>query len=118
MLGWWAITATALADQCAWIPDTTAAAAVRFLTPGSPYALFCEPCGDKAPVVRTVAAAPVVAATSDPALVEVSVDGQPLDLAYVFVPLKPGAPSWRNLSRLARCPATGVSKAIPARAAQ
>jgi hypothetical protein len=116
MLGWWLLSAAteARADQCAWIEPEIAQASVKYLTPGATYALLCEPCGDKAPVAKVVGSAPTVASTSSPPLVEVSVDGQPIDLAYVFVRAKPGDASLTNLAKLAKCPTTGVSKSIPA----
>ena len=38
---------------------------------------------------------------------EVSVDGQPIDLAYTYVHA-PGDDGWTNLAKLVGCPASGV----------
>lgn len=103
----------AFADQCAYLDAATAERAVKLLTPGMSWVPWCEPCGEAAPgparTVREVEAKPV----PDSPYVEVSVDGQPVDLAYVFVQDRAPKPTYRNLAVLAKCPVQGVSKSIP-----
>jgi hypothetical protein len=105
--------ATALADQCAWIPKDTAERAVKYLAPGATWVAYCEPCSDPAAVPHTVTRGATIGPTSAPDLVEVSVDGEPIDLAYVFERAKDGDTVLTNLSKLAKCPSDGVSKTIP-----
>lgn len=101
----------ARADQCAWIERPVAVAAQRFLAPGTPWAALCEPCGEREPVGHVVGTTSI-APTPTPGLVELSIDGQPVDLAYVFVRATPADARLTNLAKLARCPASGVSATI------
>ncbi|MEQ1502572.1 MAG: hypothetical protein ABMB14_10090 [Myxococcota bacterium] len=103
----------ASADQCAWIPKATAEAAVKYLDRGATWASYCEPCDDPAPAVHTAGAPAQIRATSAPDLWEVVVDGQPIDLAYVYVVRKPTDTKLGNLAFLVDCPTTGVGKTIP-----
>jgi hypothetical protein len=113
MLGWWLAIAAARADQCAAIPQATAGQAVKYLAPGAKWASFCEPCGDRAPEVHTITRSAAIVPTSTPALVQIRIDGQSVDLAYVFVKARPADPVWTNVAKLAKCPTTGVSRTIP-----
>lgn len=106
------LVSAAWADQCAWIDASTAASAVRHLPEGALWVAWCEPCGDPAPVAHVVGQTRT-APTSSPQLVEVSIDGSPIDLAYVFVRATPDATRLTNLAKLAACPASGVSATIP-----
>lgn len=106
------VSTEARADQCAWIPKATADAAAKYLQPGSVWASYCEPCGDTKPVYKTVSAAPTVRETSSAGLFEVTVDGQSIDLAYVFVARKQGDTKLGNLAMTVGCPSQGVSKSI------
>lgn len=103
----------AFADQCAYLDAAAAERAVAVLKPGLSWITWCEPCGEATPgtarTIGEVKATPV----PDSTYVEVSIDGAPIDLAYVFVQDRPGKPAYRNLASLAKCPAQGVSRSIP-----
>lgn len=106
----WAM-ATARADQCAWISEANARAALEHLRPGAEWLSFCEPCGDKEPVLGVVHAATSAQVDGGGAR-EVSVDGSPIDLAYTYVhtPNDPGG--FTNLAKLVGCPASGVTRRV------
>jgi hypothetical protein len=104
---------SARADQCAWVPEATAERAVTYLAPGQPWAAYCEPCGDAKPTLNMVERKAEIRRTSAPDLWEVVIDGQPVDLAYVFVVRRPTDTKLGNLAFLAECETTGVSKTIP-----
>ncbi|MBC7973608.1 MAG: hypothetical protein H7138_01390, partial [Myxococcales bacterium] len=110
-LGLVALTAApARADQCQWLEDPAVATrAMRELASHPEVISYCEPCGDAAP------GAPYsVASTSirrvDPSAVTLVVDGQEVDLAYLYV--KTGERQYRNLAALAGCPTSDVSPSL------
>ncbi len=100
---------TARADQCAWIDEDAATNARAILTSSPTFIEHCEPCGDRAPGAPQVAKHVEIRSVGDD-YKEVSVNGRPIDLAYVFV--KMDAAHYRNLAALAGCPATGVSTSL------
>ena len=111
MLGLQLLTMAAQADQCAWVSHETAQAASAYFDPGVVWADYCQTCGDKRPTMHTV--------KDDAAIVEqnnnkfqLRIDGQLVDLAYVYVQVRPAAPRMMNLAKLVQCPATGVDKFI------
>jgi hypothetical protein len=96
----------ARADQCQWLDDPSIARrAIRELGSHSEFVEFCEPCGDTAPG-EPRRANQVVMRTLDGHR-EVAIDGETVDLAYVYV--KMSGHLYRNLAMLAGCAATGVS---------
>ena len=103
----------ARADQCAWVDKAVADAAAKYLTPKTDWAQLCEPCGEKQPVYRKVQSAAVVRATSSGGYYEVVIDGEAVDLAYVFTVRSAEDKKLGNLAALVGCPTTGVSKTIP-----
>jgi hypothetical protein len=106
------LASAALADQCAWVDEQTASAARRFLPVGAVWVGLCEPCDERTPQVHVVGETRV-GPTSSPRLYEVTIDGRPVDLAYVYVRATPDAKVLTNLARLVRCPTTGVSDTQP-----
>ncbi len=100
---------TARADQCQWVTDAQAQKAQAILTRAPKYIEFCEPCGDAAPGIPQRAQS-VNIATPEADYRELSVNGNPIDLAYVFV--KTSDTQYQNLALLAGCPATGVSPSL------
>ena len=104
---WLAVPASA--DQCAWVSKANADAALEHLAPGAEWLSFCEPCGDTKPALKRVGRA--TAAPAGGRFFEVSIDGQPVDLAYTFVHTT-GDTGFTNLAKLVDCPATGVSRRI------
>ena len=102
---------TARADQCAWIDEAAALKAQSIVKRSSQFIEFCEPCGDKAPGAPQLAKTVEVNAAGDQ-YQEVSINGKPIDLAYVFVNTSGRDARFENLAKLAGCPATGVSASL------
>jgi hypothetical protein len=103
------VTGTARADQCAWVDRLVANEANVLLERSPKYIEFCEPCGDKAPGIPQLAKE-VEVTTPEGGYREISINGRPIDLAYVYV--KTDATHYRNLGLLAGCDATGVSPSL------
>src|SRR5262245_53493774 len=97
------------ADQCQWVEPDQAAKAVAILKRSPKLIDYCEPCDDQAPGVPRVATH-VSVADQDNGYQEVSIDGKPIDLAYIYV--KTSDARYENLASLAGCPATGVSPSL------
>lgn len=98
------------ADQAAWITKKQAEAASVILSKAGTLRHYCEPCGDggyRTEKIRTVTSA----ATGTGEYYEVSVNGEPVDLAYVYV-LKAGR--WTNLAMLLKIEVSDVSRVMPA----
>ena len=85
----------AKADQAAWIAKDRADAAVVVLSKQKEIRIYCKPCGDTGFKQKAVTA--VTMEKQSDTDWEVSVDGEGIDLAYVYVNIK-GA--WVNLARL------------------
>lgn len=105
------MVATARADQCAWIEERQARAALEHLREGAQWAELCEPCGETVAKVHKVGKA--TASQVDGSYWEVRVDGQGVDLAYTYVHVG-GDTGYTNLASLVGCPASGVTRRIPA----
>jgi hypothetical protein len=102
-------TGTARADQCAWIDGAVARKAQTLLTSAPKFIEFCEPCGDKAPgIPQRVQGVDIHPADGE--LSELTLNGKPIDLAYIFI--KTDDTHYKNLAALAGCPATGVSPSL------
>jgi hypothetical protein len=98
----------AFADQCAWVTEPQANGARARLKPGIEVLYLCELCDGDRPrtdVVRTVELL-----HPQPGSVELVVNDEPIDLAYVFV--KRSGNTWDNLARLAECETSGVSSEL------
>lgn len=111
MLGLQLLTAAALADPCARVSRETAERASRLFHPGVVWAEYCEACGDRRPTQHRVKE---VAAIVDQGRDEfqLRVDGALVDLAYVYVQLRPGAPRLFNVANQVGCPTNGVRRTI------
>jgi hypothetical protein len=102
-------TQSARADQCAWNEAAHAAKAEEILAKHPKVIAYCEPCGDKAPGEPAVAR-DVTVTTPQGNYREVSINGQPVDLAYTFVQVS--GTTYKNLAKLVGCPASGVSPSL------
>jgi hypothetical protein len=102
-------TQNARADQCAWNDEAHAAKAEAILAKHPKVIAYCEPCGDKAPGEPFIAR-DVTVATPQDAYREVSINGQPVDLAYTFVQVS--STKYKNLAKMVGCPASGVSSSL------
>jgi hypothetical protein len=107
LLGLSLASEVAHADQCAWVTEPVANGARARLRPGTEILHLCEPCGDvaRSETVRTVEITKPQADSW-----ELVVNGEPVDLAYVFV--KRAGNTWDNLARLAECETSGVSSEV------
>jgi hypothetical protein len=110
-----ATASTASADQCAYITKDQAATAARIVRDLNKYvvAYFCKPCGDKETkkdAVKTIEVKRVDSQYLDGEYYELQINGEGVDLAYTYVPLR--GDSFRNLAMAARCPAQDVPEFI------
>lgn len=112
MLGLQLLTMAAHADQCAWVSQEKAKAAAKYFDVGTVWAEYCESCGDKRPTVHTVTEQ-VLVVQPEHDQYQLRLDGKLVDLAYVYVQLRRGAPRMSNVAKLAQCPTQGVAKSIP-----
>jgi hypothetical protein len=103
----------ARADQCAWVDEQVAARAVKEIERAGRVVELCEPCGDSVPrtpeAVASVTSHKVDAPRDWGGFEEVFVNGEPVDLAYVYVEVKGRL---HNLAKLVGCPAWGVSPSL------
>jgi hypothetical protein len=97
----------ARADQCAWVSEEQAQAAAKILRAASRASDWCEPCGEHSPKPPRPVTSVEVRPAGDGQFREVVVNGEAVDLAYVFVERSTG--SFENLAKVAGCPAEGVS---------
>jgi hypothetical protein len=103
------------ADQCQWLDDPAIATRAARELAGHPEIIaFCEPCGDLAPGAPHTARSVVTQPLRDRA-VSLVVDGDSVDLAYLYV--KTSAHQYRNLAALAGCPTRDVSPSLRVEAA-
>lgn len=90
------LSLTAFADQAAYVTKSQAEKAAAFLKSQKQIRHYCAPCddkGDKIEDVKEVSAAP--AGYQD--FWEVKVNGDGIDLAYVYFQTKDG--KWKNLAK-------------------
>lgn len=101
------LPAVALADQCAWIPQSQAKEAKGVLT-GKRVLEWCEPCDEARPksAAKAVKVTRVDVRRTEGKLYELSVNGEAVDLAYLYVEVEPGR--WRNVAKVVGCRTTGV----------
>jgi len=103
-------TSNLFADQCAWNDSAVADKAVKLLKQKSSVVHWCELCSDDKPVKEKIKV--VISNTVENGKYhEISINGKPVDLAYVFIPsAKKGY--YNNLGKLSNCGASGVSREI------
>lgn len=102
-----ALPTTALADQCQWVSEDVARAAIKVLADQQQVVDFCEPCGADAPSEPREITSLGFAPASDAKFYEVSVNGAAVDLAYLYA-------GGKNVAKAASCETTGVSPELPA----
>lgn len=101
------------ADQAAWITKEQAERGAALIRASGEIRHFCAPCGDNFYRVETVSSVEAVKADgSNPAdaYFEVLVNGNSVDLAYVYV-ISDG--KWLNAAMYLNIPVEGVSKFLP-----
>ncbi|MFM2163504.1 MAG: hypothetical protein RLZZ383_3016 [Pseudomonadota bacterium] len=106
------LSAPARADQCAWNPSRRLAiAAARQLAATHHIQHFCAPCGDAVGVVAPVERVTTrVERASGRRYHVVVVNGEDVDLAYVYLPETPT--TWRNVGLAVGCGASDVPAVI------
>ena len=113
VLGAWMLVllaaGAAVADQQAWVARSDAEVAAAMIPVNGLIRHYCAPCGDtswKEEVVRSVE----IASTSVGNYWEVLVNGDGIDLAYVYVETDGG---WRNLAIMLNLEVSDVPKQLP-----
>lgn len=100
-------TLTAFADQAAYVTKNEAERAVALLKEKTQIKHYCEPCDDKSirtEEIETLEAVP----TGYQETWEVKVNGEGIDLAYVYFQDKKG--KWKNVAKELKIDVDGVPK--------
>mgnify|MGYP006104981935 CR=1 FL=1 len=100
------------ADQAAWVTKREASKASNFVKIGENIYFFCEPCGDKKPVLKIIKSKQVKS-VGEKRFYELKINGKGVDLAYVFVKVKN---EYKNLAKLIGIPVEGVSETLALKA--
>lgn len=100
-------TSVAAADQCAFNARPVAERALALVKPGSTVLQFCEPCGDVLSKMQPVV---VKTISIDTRHHQVIVNGDDVDLAYLFVKTSPT--KFENVGIATQCGARYVSATI------
>jgi hypothetical protein len=98
----------AFADQAAWVTKKQADAALAVLSGQKEVRMLCEPCGET--VAKPEAVNSAALNKVDGENWEVLLNGEGIDLAYVFVRIKG---TWVNLARVLDIPVVDVSLMLP-----
>jgi hypothetical protein len=104
-------TATAFADQAAYITKAQAEKAAAFLKDKKQIRHYCAPCDDKGDKVEDISTVEAVAVTDSKPHWEVKVNGKGIDLAYVYFQDKKG--KWKNLAKEMKVKVDNVPKSLP-----
>ena len=103
----------ASADQCAWINKEQAREAVHYAEKGIRFVDLCEPCGDQLEKVSiSTISTSSSKQTSDGVHQEIVINGEPKDIAYVYIETVAGSGEFENLAEIAKCKTADVSKKI------
>jgi len=102
---------TALADQAAYIAQAQAQKAAAFLKDKKQIRHYCAPCDDKGDKVEDISTVEAVEVKDSKPYWEVKVNGQGIDLAYVYVQNKKG--KWKNLAKEMKVKVEDVPKTLP-----
>lgn len=106
-------SASARADQCAFLTRDQADMAINGIVASSRVALdYCEPCGERAPGRPYRVTDVRIREAGYQNYWEILVNHVPVDLAYFY--LKTGRFSWTNVATLLGCEAQGVSTTLVA----
>lgn len=80
---------TAMADQCSYVSQAEAERASLLLQKGAVVAEYCELCGDSSAAVSVVKFVSLTKVANGK-YTQVSVNGQAVDLAYLYLQVAPG----------------------------
>lgn len=103
---------TVFADQAAWITKAQAEKAAAFLKKHKEIRHYCAPCDDKGDRVEEIVNVEAVKIEGQENYWEVQVNGQGIDLAYVYFKAKKG--KWKNLAKEVNLKVHDVPKKLPA----
>lgn len=101
------------ADQCVVISKDQASIALKYLKEGITIYEFCPPCGDNFPKPVIIRNVQILKWQNSPTDVQISVNHEDIDLAYVYVP--DGRGNYINLAMLTNCPVSDVPRYLPQR---
>jgi hypothetical protein len=104
-------SASAFADQCAYISGTMAKRADLLLQNNAEVATLCEPCGETKDMAKVAVVRKANKASADyQKYQKVVVNGKEVDLAYTFLKVAPN--KYVNVAKAIGCPAEGVSETL------
>jgi hypothetical protein len=101
-----------MADQAAYITKEQAQKAAAFLKDKKQIRHYCAPCDDKGDKVEDISTVEAVAVESSKPHWEVKVNGEGIDLAYVYYQEKEGG-EWKNLAKKIKVKVHDVPKTLP-----
>jgi hypothetical protein len=101
----------AFADQAAYITQKQAEKAAAFLKDKPEIRHYCAPCDDKGDKTEAVSTVEAVVADASKGYWEVKVNGEGIDLAYIYFKTKDG--KWKNLAKEIGVKVHDVPKYLP-----
>lgn len=104
-------TISVLADQAAYITQKQAEKAAAFLKDKKEIRHYCAPCDDKGDKVEAVDTIDATLVDASKGYWEVKVNGEGIDLAYVYFRTKNG--KWKNLAKEMGIKVSDVPKYLP-----
>lgn len=104
------LTIAAFADQAAYITKAEAEKAVALLKDKQQIKHFCNPCDDKEIKLETIDSIEAVP-TGYQGTWEVKINGEGIDLAYVYFETKKG--EWKNVARELKISVEDVPTFLP-----
>ena len=89
------------ADICAWVGQSVAQKAATLIKPGDTVQMFCPGCGDTTSKPMQVAKVASGQVKGQAKYYQVTINGEPIDLAYVYIRAPNGA--WTNVGSQVSC---------------
>lgn len=105
------LAVSAFADQAAYVTQKQAEKAAAFLKDKKEIRHYCAPCDDKGDKTEAVSTVDAVVADASKGYWEVKVNGEGVDLAYVYFRTKNG--KWKNLAKEIGVKVSDVPKYLP-----
>lgn len=105
------LTVSAFADQAAYVTQKQAEKVAAFLKDKKEIRHYCAPCDDNGDKTEAIATVDAVVADASKGYWEVKVNGEGVDLAYVYFKTKSG--KWKNLAKEIGVKVSDVPKYLP-----
>lgn len=105
------LAVSAFADQAAYVTQKQAEKAAAFLKDKKEIRHYCEPCDDKGDKTEAISTVDAVVVDASKGYWEVKVNGEGIDLAYVYFRTKKG--KWKNLAKEMDIEVSDVPKYLP-----